>query len=132
MPSSPWPDRLARAYAVFRGAVFVLYSVSLIVAPERVIAGGASEPARTLGLMFASRTVLFGIAFAVLAIGGRREGLAWFFLADAALQLFDTGMAVVTGKLALAGLPAALGVLDVWAGLFLLRAVRMARASPAH
>jgi hypothetical protein len=126
MSSSIWPDRLARAYAVLRAAVIILYSVLLIVAPEKMMAGSSSEPARTLALMFASRTILLGIAFAVLAIGRKREGLAWVLLADSALQLFDTGMAIVTHKQALAILPAALAVIDVWAGLVLRRTGRRA------
>jgi hypothetical protein len=42
-------------------------------------------------------------------------------LADAALQLFDTAMALAMNKGALAILPAGLGAIAVWAGLFLLR-----------
>ena len=107
----------------------ILFSVLLILAPEKMMAGSSSEPARTLALMFASRTIVLGIAFIVLAMARKREGLAWVLLADAALQLFDTGMAFVTGKQALAVLPAALGVLDVWAALVLRRA---APASPTR
>ena len=124
MPSSTWPDRLARAFAVLRGAMLILFSAALILAPEQAVAGSSGEPARTLGLMFASRTVLLGIALAVLAIRRERAGLAWVLMADAALQLFDTAMAVVTHKGALALLPAALGAIDLWAGLILLRAAR--------
>jgi hypothetical protein len=40
------------------------------------------------------------------------------------LQIFDTGMALAMNKGALAILPAALGAIDVWAGLFLLRVAR--------
>ena len=128
MPSSSWSDRLARAFAILRGAMVVLFSVLLIAAPEKAMPGSSTEPARSLALIFASRTILLGIVLVALAIRGRREGLAWVLLADAALQLFDTGMAIATHKSALAVLPAAIGVVDVWAGLFLLRA---ARASPA-
>jgi hypothetical protein len=110
----------------------VLFSVFLIIAPERAMAGSSTEPARSLALVFASRTILLGIVLVVLAIRRRREGLAWVLLADAALQLFDTGMALATHKGALAILPAALGAMDVWAGLFLLRAARVSPASPAH
>jgi hypothetical protein len=121
MPSSTWSDRLARAFAFLRGAMVILFSVFLIVVPEKAMAGSSSEPARTLALMFASRTIVLGIALVVLAMARKREGLAWVLLADAALQLFDTGMAFVTGKQALAVLPAALGALDVWAALVLRR-----------
>jgi hypothetical protein len=130
MPSSTWSDRLARAFAVLRGAVVILFSVLLIVAPEKMMAGSSSEPARTLALMFASRTILLGIAFLVLAIGRKREGLAWVLLADSALQLFDTGMAIATHKHALVVLPAALGVIDVWAALVLRRVARVSPALP--
>jgi hypothetical protein len=51
-------------------------------------------------------------------------------LADAALQLFDTGMAITTNKGVLAVAPAALGAVDLWAGLFLLRASRVSPAQP--
>jgi hypothetical protein len=116
-------DRVARAFALFRGAVVIVFSVVLVTAPEQAMAGSSSEPARTLALVFASRTILLGIAFIVLAIRRKREALAWVLLADSALQLFDTAMALVTHKYALVVLPAAIGVMDVWAGLFLLRAV---------
>jgi len=130
MPSNTWPDRLARAFAIFRGAVLIPYSVLLFIEPERVIAGSSSEPARTLTLMIASRTILLGIAFAVLAILGKRQWVGGLLLADAALQLFDTGMALMAHKGAVAFLPAAIGVIDVWAGLFLLRAARVSSALP--
>jgi hypothetical protein len=71
--------------------------------------------------MFASRTILLGVALAFLAIKAKRKGLAWLLLADAALQLFDTGMALATHKGALAVLPAVIGGLDAWAGVVLLR-----------
>jgi len=132
MPSNTWPDRLARAFAILRGAVLVLYSVMLFIEPEKLIAGSSTEPARTLALMFASRTILLGIAFAVLVIRGKREGVAGLLLADAALQLFDTGMALMTHKGALAVLPAVIGVIDVWAGLFLMRAARVSLAPTPH
>ncbi len=124
MPSSTWSDRLARAFALLRGAMVVLFSVSLIIAPEKAMAGSSTEPARSLALIFASRSILLGLALVVLALGRKREGLGWVLFADAALQLFDTGMALATDKGALAVLPAALGAVDVWAGLFLLRAAR--------
>jgi hypothetical protein len=129
MTSSRWSDRLARAFAILRGAMVVLFSVALVVAPEQTMPGSSSEPARSLALVFASRTILLGIALAVLAIGRRREGLAWVLLADAALQLFDTGMALATHKGLLAVLPATLCALDVWAGLVLLRTARVSPAS---
>lgn len=131
MPSSLWSDRLARAFAILRGAMLILFCALLIVAPERSMAGSSTEPARSLALVFASRTILLGIVLVVLAIRRRREGLGWVLLADAAFQLFDTGMAFATHKGALAVLPAALGALDVWAGLFLLRTARASSASPA-
>jgi hypothetical protein len=132
MPASVWSDRLARGYALLRGVVVILFSVMLIAAPERAMPGSSAEPARSLALVFASRTILLGIVFIVLAVGRKREGLGWIFLADAALQLFDTGLALATGKGAVAILPLGLGGLDVWAGLYLLRAARMSPASPSH
>jgi len=98
-----------------------VFSALLIIAPEKAMPGSSTEPARSLGLVFASRTILLGVVLVVLALRRKREGLAWVLLADAALQLFDTVLALVTNKGALAILPMALGALDVWAGLFLLR-----------
>jgi hypothetical protein len=132
MPTHTWPDRLARAFAIIRGAVLIPYSVMLFIEPEKVMAGSSGEPARTLTLMFASRVMLLGIAFVVLAILGKREWVGGLLLADAALQLFDTGMALMTHKGALAFLPAAIGVIDAWAGLFLLRAARVSQVPPPH
>ena len=98
-----------------------VFSALLIIAPEKAMPGSSTEPARSLGLVFASRTILLGVVLVVLALRRKREGLAWVLLADAALQLFDTVLALVTNKGALAILPMALGALAVWAGLFLLR-----------
>jgi hypothetical protein len=52
-----------------------------------------------------------------------RPGLG-VLLADAALQVFDAGMSLATHKGAVAVLPAALGAIDVWAALVLVRASR--------
>jgi hypothetical protein len=117
-------DGVARAYSVLRGAMLVLFSVFLIVAPERALPGSSTEPARSIALIVASRTILLGSALIALALARKREALAWVLLADAALQIFDTLMAFVTGKGALAALPALLFVTDAAAGFFLLRAVR--------
>jgi hypothetical protein len=123
MASRIWSDRLARAFAMLRGAMVVVFSAFLIAAPEKVMPGSSTEPARSLALIFASRTILLGIVLVVLAIRRRPQGLAWVLLADAALQVFDTGMALAMHKGAVAVLPVALGAMDVWASLFLLRAV---------
>jgi hypothetical protein len=132
MQSSTWSDRLARAFAVLWGAMLILLSVALIVAPEKAMPGSSTEPARWLALIFTSRTILLGLVLVVLALRRKREGLAWVLLADAALQLFDTALELATNKGALAILPAALGALDVWAALSLLRAARALPAPPAH
>ena len=129
MPSSTRPDALARTYAILRGSMLVMFSVFLVIAPERAMPGSSAEPARSLALVFASRTILLGIVLVVLALRRKREGLAWVLFADAALQVFDTGMAFATGKGALALLPLALGALDAWAGVSLRRAARAAPVS---
>lgn len=117
-------DRLARAFALFRAVVLVAFSVALIVAPERAMPGSSSEPARTLALMFASRTIALGVAFFALAIRRKREMLGWVFFGDAALQLFDTAMALATQRYAVAILPLAISALDGWAGRVSLRSAR--------
>ncbi|MHB8896409.1 MAG: hypothetical protein ACYC99_14685 [Candidatus Geothermincolia bacterium] len=60
MASSDWAERLARGFAVLRGAMLILFSMVLIIAPERAMPGSSSEPARALALMIASRTILLG------------------------------------------------------------------------
>ena len=124
MPFTSWSDRLAHAYGVLRGMMLVLFSVALVLVPERALPGSSSEPMRTLALVFASRTILLGLALAVLAIRRERGALAWVLLADAALQVFDTCMALVTDKGVVALAPAALAGLDAWAGVVLLRQSR--------
>lgn len=130
MPSV-WFDRAARGFAVLRGFMLVLFSVFLVVAPEKSMAGSSAEPARSLALVFSSRTILLGIALVVLAVTRRRRGLGWVLCADAVLQLFDAGMALAMHKGALAIVPVALGALDVWAGIFLLRTSRAWPATSA-
>ena len=120
-----WSDRLARAFAMLRGTMLIVFMVFLIAAPEQALPGSSAEPARSLGLMIASRTILLGTALLTLAIRRKREALAWVLFADAALQLFDTGMALAMSKGAVAILPAALGVLDAWAGVTVHRSARL-------
>jgi hypothetical protein len=127
MPSTPWSERLAYVFAILRGALLSVFAVVLVVMPETAMPGSSTEPAWSLAMMFGSRTMILGIALVGFAIARKREGLAWVLMADAALQLFDTGLALVMGKGALAILPLAWGALDVGAGLVLLRAARAAR-----
>lgn len=101
--------------------MLVAFSAALIFGPETAMPGSTSEPARSLALMISSRTILLGLVFVALAIRGRRIGLGWVFLADAALQVFDTGMSVALGRGAISALPAVLGALDAWAGVTLLK-----------
>jgi hypothetical protein len=110
--------------------MLIAFSAVLVMAPERAMPGSSAEPARSLALVFTSRTILLGIVLVVLALKRKREGLAWVLFADAAFQVFDTGMAFATGKGALAVLPIVLGALDAWAGLSLRRAARTAPVSP--
>jgi len=121
------PETLARAFAILRGVMLVLFCVFLIVAPEKALPGSSTEPARSVALMFASRTILLGTLLVVLAVRLKREGLAWLLLADAALQIFDVAMALAEHKGAVALLPAALCAFDGWAGLCLLGAAAKAR-----
>lgn len=117
----PWPHRLALAYAVIRGTMLIAFSVALVFRPEQMMPGSTSEPARTLVMVFTSRTILLGLSFLVLAARDRPVGLGWVFLADVALQVFDTAMSVAMDQGAVGALPAALGALDLWAGVTLLR-----------
>ena len=123
MSSNTWSVRLARAFALIRGMMLILFSVVLIAAPEKALPGSSAEPARSLGLIFASRTILLGVVIVALVLKRKRQGLAWVLFADAALQVFDTGMALAMSKGAMAVLPIALGAIDAWAGRVLLRAV---------
>jgi hypothetical protein len=112
---------LARGFAVLRGLMLMVFMVFWLWAPDKALHGSSTEPARSLALMFVSRTMLLGAALVALAIKGKRQGLGWLLLADAALQIFDVGMAVAAHKGVVVLAPAALGALDLWAGLVLLR-----------
>ena len=120
-----WSDRIARAYAILRGSLGLVFCALLVFDPERMMPGSSAEPARSLALVFASRQVLFAVVLIALAVRRRREGLAWVLWADAALQAFDTAMAVAQQKGAIAILPFAFGVIDVWAAWVLRKAARV-------
>jgi hypothetical protein len=125
MPNSNWPPRLATAFAILRGMMLVAFSLAMVFMPEQALPGSAIGPARSLGLMLASRTILLGSVLISLAVTRKRAGLGWVLLADALLQVFDTGMAIAEHGNAVALLPAALCGLDAWAGIVLLRSARM-------
>ena len=122
MPGTPRTVRIAYGLAFVRGAILVAFSLAVVLAPEDVMPGTSVEPARTLGLMFASRTILLGVAFIALAWRRVARPLAWVFFADAALMLFEIVMAVATDKLDLAVGGLVIGALEVWAGRTLSRA----------
>jgi len=90
--------------------------------PEKALPGSSREPARQLGLIFASRTILIGVAFLVAGVRHRRVAIAWLFFADAALQVFDVGLSLAYGKGAVTLLPIAIGIVAVIAGRICLRA----------
>lgn len=117
-----WPDRIARGYAILRGVMVVVFCAFIVLAPEQMTPGSSVEPARSYALVFASRSVLLGLVMIALAVKRKREALAWVFVADALLQVFDTALAVAQAKGAIAIMPFALGVLDVWAALVLRKA----------
>lgn len=112
---------VARGYGILRGLIGIVFVAMLIAVPEQMMPGSSAEPARSLALVFASRQILLAVAFLTLAVRDRRIGLSWVFLGDAALQAFDTAMAVAKGDGAIAILPLAFGVLDVWAARILQR-----------
>lgn len=122
MPSPARTERIAYGLALLRGAILIAFSLALVFAPEDVMPGTSAEPARTLGLLFASRTILLGVAFIALALRKRARLLAWVFFADAALMLFEMVMAVATDELAMAAGGLVIGALEVWAGRTLQRA----------
>lgn len=132
MPNSNWSERFARGFALLRGTMIFSFSVMLLLASEKTMPGSSIEPARSLAIVFASRSMLLGLVLVVLALRRKAEALAWLLLADAALQVVDTGLALATNKGLLAVLPAAFGALDVWAGLLLMRAARVSLATPAR
>jgi len=122
MPSTTRTVRIAYGLAFLRGAILVAFSLALFLAPEDVMPGTSVEPARTLGLMFASRTLVLGVAFIALALRRIARALAWVFFADAALMVFEMAMAVTTNELGMAAGGLVIGVLEVWAGRTLQRA----------
>lgn len=122
MPSPTRTERIAYGLAFLRGAILIAFSLSLAFVPEDVMPGTSAEPARTLSLMFASRTILLGIAFITLAARRMSRPLAWVYFADASLMLFEIAMSVATNKLDLAIGGVVIGALEVWAGRTLYRA----------
>lgn len=122
MTTSSRTERIAYGLALLRGGVLVVFALALAFAPDDVMPGTAAEPARTLGLMFASRTILLGAAFIALALRRRAQPLAWVFVADATLMLFETVLAIATNQLELAIGGIVIGGLEVWAGRALHRA----------
>jgi hypothetical protein len=102
--------------------MLTVITVPWVLRKMRAPIGGQAigEQERSLLLMAASRTILLGLAMLVLTLTGRREALAWTLLADAALQLFDTGQALAGRKRNLAVMPFVLCLLDAWAGLTLM------------
>jgi hypothetical protein len=56
--------------------MLLLLSVFLVIAPEQAMSGSSIEPARSLPLIFASRTFFLAVLIA-LAITRKREALAW-------------------------------------------------------
>ena len=121
MPGTTRSQRIAYGLAFLRGALLIAFSLALGLAPEDVMPGTSVEPARTLGLMFASRTILLGVAFILLALRKQARALAWVFFADATLMAFEVVMSVMTDKLDLAIGGVVIGALEVWAGRTLSR-----------
>jgi hypothetical protein len=103
----------------------LVFCAFLIFTPEQMMPGSSAEPARSLALVFASRTILLGLIMVALALRKQREALAWVLVADALLQVFDTAMALAQHKGAIAIMPFALGVIDLWAARVLFRTMRM-------
>lgn len=122
MSSTTRAQRIAYGLAYLRGAILIMFSVSLAFMPDDVMPGTSAEPARTLSLMFASRTILLGIAFITLAVRRMARPLAWVYFADASLMLFEVVMSVATNQLDLAIGGVVIGALEVWAGRTLHRA----------
>lgn len=122
MSGTPRSERIAYGLAYVRGAILVAFSLGLSFAPEDVMPGTSAEPARTLALMFASRTIVLGVAFIGLALRKQARSLAWVFFADAALMLFEVVLSVATDKLDLAVGGVVIGALEIWAGRTLRRA----------
>jgi hypothetical protein len=109
---------IALGFAVLRGLMLTAGMVPWLL--RKLRRADATELERSLLLMVASRTILLGLAMVALRLTQRREALAWTLLGDGALQIFDALHAVTLGKRALAVMPAALCLLDVWAGLTLM------------
>jgi hypothetical protein len=104
--------------------MLLLAVVVIFAAPERALPGSSLEPARSLGLMFASRTLLLSLVLIALAARNERRALAWVLFADAAFQVFDTGLSLSMGKGALSALPALICLIDAWAARTLQRVGR--------
>jgi hypothetical protein len=110
---------VALGFAILRG--FQLAALTAAWLLHKVRRGDATESERSLVLMIGSRSILLGLAMVALGFMNRREILGWVLIGDGLLQLFDALLALALRKGTVAVLPAALCVLDGWAGITLLR-----------
>ena len=115
-------DLVARAYAILRGVMVLVFCAFLLLLPDKMMPGSSAEPARSLALVFASRTILLGVIMVILAVRKQREALGWVLIADAALQVFDTALSLAQHQGAIALMPFLLGVVDLWAARILIKA----------
>ena len=112
------PSRIALGFAMFRGLQLAVLTVPWLL--QKVRRADATESERSLVLMISSRSILLGLAIAILGLANRREALGWVLIGDGLLQLFDALLAVALRKRAVAVVPAILCVLDGVAGIILL------------
>jgi hypothetical protein len=87
---------------------------------QKVRRADTTESERSLVLMIGSRSILLGLAIVVRGFTNRQETLGWVLIGDGLLQLFDVVHALALRKRTVAALPAALCVLDGFAGITLL------------
>jgi hypothetical protein len=110
--------RIALGFAGLRGFMLTVLTVPWLA--QKIRRPDATQSERSLAWMAASRSILLGVAISLLAIGGRREALAWALLGDGVLQLFDALHALSQPKRTLAVVPAVLCLLDGWAAVTLM------------
>ena len=111
-------SRIALGYAILRGFQLAALTVPWLLQKVRRV--DATESERSLVLMIGSRSILLGLAIVALAFANRRQALGSLLIGDGLLQLFDAFLALALRKRKVAVVPAALCVLDGWAGITLL------------
>ena len=104
------------------------FSAGLVFAPESLMPGAGTEPARTLALSLATRLFGFGAVLAWCLAPKRWPALRWVFLFDAGMQVLDVAVGLRSPDATL-GVPVVLLALDLLAARVVARRAAVSAAA---